>query len=184
MIETTVNGQPVADLQKWLEAQASEHGLSYLLAHADDGVIWGRFAENGELDISGKVFREVEVQLRAKTLQQARLFGPAGEVLLWRVEGGFLSNNLLDGAETPENALEEQHYLWGVGQEIEKERQFTLMEDGQQGLWHAVPRVITSQQRAALKVRHYVAYDEQDQAYITCSRLVDLVEIQEKPHER
>jgi hypothetical protein len=35
------------DLKQWLIKQASESNLRYLLAHADDGVIWGRFDDLG-----------------------------------------------------------------------------------------------------------------------------------------
>ncbi len=173
---TRIDSQPVDDLRNWLETQASEHGLLYLLAHADDGVIWGRFPD-GRLIISGEVFPEVAVKLRPKTLQQARLFGPAGEVLLWRVEGGFRSNVTIDDADKSENDIEESHHLWGAGKILDTEKQFTLMEDGQQGLRHAIPCAITEHNYAALRVRHYVAYDEQNQAYIARSRLVDLLEI-------
>lgn len=33
----------VTDLRTWIEQQASQYGLAYLLGHADDGVIWGMF---------------------------------------------------------------------------------------------------------------------------------------------
>jgi len=173
---TTVDGQPVSHLRTWLETQASQNGLPYLLAHADDGVIWGLYTQ-GKLTLSGEVFAEMNVELRPKTLQQARIFGSQGEVLLWRVEDGFRSSSILDGVNKPENAIEERHYLWGAGQVINREKRFTLMEDGRQGLLHAVPHEIGAHRYAALQVRHYVAYDEQDQAYISHSRLVDLIEI-------
>ena len=172
---TVINDQPVSDLRTWLEAQAKEHDLKYLLAHADDGVIWGHFEK--ALTLAGEVFAEVAVELRPKTLQQARLFSPQGEVFLWRVADGFRSSRILDGAAKPENALEEQHYLWGAGQITDEDQPFTLMRDGQQGLLHAIPRRIGEHHYAALQVRHYLAYDAQDQAYIARSRLVDLIEV-------
>jgi len=42
------------DLIAWIEAQAKEHKLKYLLAHADDGVIWGHFS-TGHLSTSNAV---------------------------------------------------------------------------------------------------------------------------------
>lgn len=70
----------------WLTEQAQHHGLHFLLAHADDGVIWGR-VDNDGLHTSHRIAAQ-SPQLRAVTLQQCRLFGPAGELLVWRDQTG------------------------------------------------------------------------------------------------
>src|SRR5947199_5744016 len=87
---------PVNDLgevRPWLQKQAADHHLPWLLAHADDGVIWGRL-DGGRLVTSFEAAAGdggalgVCPELRTVTLQQARLFGPAAELLLWRDGGG------------------------------------------------------------------------------------------------
>lgn len=171
----TIDGEPIRNLRAWLVKEANENGLPYLLAHAVDGVIWGRF-EDG-LTLSGEAFDQVFVKLRPFTLQQARLFGPAGELHLWRNEDGLHSHLILDGQETPDDAYEELHWLWGEGISIDDTKGFSLMEEGQQGLYHAVPKIIEEGASAALQVRHYIDHDIQGQAYVTSSRLVDLVEV-------
>jgi hypothetical protein len=75
-------------LVSWLEEQARNGKLNYLLAHAEDGVIWGRF-DNNQLTTAEKVFHQPKFKvdfpsLRLLTLQQCRVFGQNGEVLLWQ----------------------------------------------------------------------------------------------------
>lgn len=162
------------DLQDWAESNAQDD-MGYLLAYADDGVIWGFVDANGRLQLAGSVFPEIDVPLRPRTLQQARLFGPAGELFLWRTEQGFCTRLIADGATKPTTALEDNFRLWGSG--IETRDGFTMMEEGAQGLYHAPPVKIARDGQCYLKVRHYVQYDENTgQAYISHSRLVDLLE--------
>lgn len=171
-VETNDCFNSEASLRQWLEAQATEHGLPYLLAHADDGVIWGR-VDAGRLRLAGEVFPDMAVRLRPVTLQQARLFGPAGEVLVWRDDTGFAARLIKDGSDSPPEALpNETHYLWGEA--VRSQQGFTLMQEGEQGLFHAPPLMIPTGKRAALKVRHYLDHDDQGQAHVTLSRLVDL----------
>ena len=84
------------DASGWLAREASQHRLSTLLAHADDGVIWGR-VDKGVLQTSHSAFPQVSPPLRALTLQQARLFGPDAELLVWRDgEGNWQARLLRD----------------------------------------------------------------------------------------
>lgn len=172
--EVCIDDTFTSDPRQWLQQKANEY-MPYLLAHADDGVIWGKLDENGKLVLSSDIFAEVKVLLRAKTLQQARLFGPVGELLLWRVDQGFAARLITDGSVPPpsDDAFEETHYLWGEG--MKSKSGFTLMHEGQEGLRHAVP-LNANQGRVVLKVRHYIDYDNQDQAYISLSRLVNLIQ--------
>ncbi len=177
----TIDKNFVANLRPQLEQMAVEHKLLYLLAHAYDGVIWGRF-DKGKLTLSGEVFdvEEVSVKLRQETLQQARLFGPAGELLIWRTGDGFAAHLINEEGVQPEDILEDEtHWLWGTGMTINdmpNDLKFTLMHEGQEGLRHAPPRGEAKNWRVGLQVRHQVQYDEQGQAYIALSRLVDLVD--------
>ena len=161
------------ELADWFAEQASD-GMTLFLAHADDGVIWGR-VEDGKLLLAGEVMPEVEVALRPETLQQARLFGPAGELLLWRNDGKLRVRLIADGETAPDNALPlETYWLWGT-QAIGSAGGFKLLEEGAQGLHHAPPvSILTDGQRVALLVRHYLAHDAEGRARISASRLCGL----------
>jgi len=161
------------DPRAWLTMQMSVD-MPYLLAHADDGVIWGKLQPDGTLKLSGEVFAEVDVKLRIVTLQQARVFGPGGELLVWRTDVGFAARQTSDGAASSYDTLpDERHLLWRQGAVVTREG-FTLMQEGEQGQRHAPPVVPVKGRRPALIVRQYVAYDDQGQAYVSMSRLVDL----------
>lgn len=163
----------------WLVGQTQKYNLRWLLAHADDGVIWGE-ARNGGLALSVDAFREkISPLLRAQTLQQARLFSEQGELLLWRTTEGFAARLLTDKDSDAPQCLEERYLLWGNRLEDEKDG-FFLLTEGKQGLRHAPPlkpKLKGEKQEAermSLTIRHYLAYDDEGQAYIKMSRLVKL----------
>jgi CRISPR-associated protein (TIGR03984 family) len=172
-----------ADPRAWLAEQAGAD-MPWLLIHADDGVIWGRRGPDGTLTLSSDVFDDpttypaVAVKLRAETLQEARVFGPAGEVLVWRTAEGFEARLLTDAGVGLEALPEEEHLLWRLGNPIEvrPEVGFALLQEGAQGQRHAPPLIPQGSQRPVLVVRHYVDYDTEGQAYIALSRLVGLEE--------
>jgi CRISPR-associated protein (TIGR03984 family) len=163
------------DLKDWVSAQAKQYGLNYMLAHADDGVIWGHFKQ-GQLTTSDSVLAQ-SPPLRSITLQQCRIFGAKGEVLLWQVDNTwkarFVGNPQLE-------TIEEPQILWGTyGREC-KDDGFTILEDGAQGLRHAVPIVGINFDKdgktrpVRLLVHHYITYDTDGLARISLSRLLDL----------
>lgn len=164
----------------WMQTQAKQYGFTYLLAHADDGVIWGKF-DAGSLKISGDVFPEVKVALRAATLQQARLFCKTAELLVWKSGQSWKARLIADETGKPPDCLpDEQYLLWGtLGGKGKNGDGFTLLFEGEQGLQHAPPKTgLGKDDRVALVVRHYVEYDDETgQARIGLSRLVDLVAI-------
>jgi hypothetical protein len=95
-------------LVSWLEEQARNWKLNYLLAHAEDGVIWGRF-DNEHLTTAEKVFHKSDFKvdfptLRLLTLQQCRVFGQNGEVLLWRTGEKWRSRLVQDNPEDRQNS--------------------------------------------------------------------------------
>lgn len=163
------------DLKGWLENKAQEFKLNYFLAHADDGVIWGRF-DNGTLTIANEVFTESDFPtLRSCTLQQCRIFGQEGEVLLWKYGENWKSRFI---GNPEEDKISEYQILWGT--HGEKRGNFTLLRDGSQGLKHAVPLPIVTvddrplDKRVRLLVHHYIDYNQEGVAYINLSRLVNL----------
>lgn len=156
-----------ANAINWLAAQAAELNTPYLLAFADNGVIWGHF--------DGQALETTGVQLEGQTLQAARLFGSNRELAIWREGSRFVGRLTDDETRRPaaDDMIEETYWLWGTA-DREGER-FTPMTEGQQGLRHSPPVKLATGQRAGLIVRHYVAKDAADGVvYIARSRLVGL----------
>jgi CRISPR-associated protein (TIGR03984 family) len=171
----------ISNVKDWLRSRAVKYELKWLLAHADDGVIWGK-VENRSLLTSDTVAPEVSPPLRAETLQQARLFAEHAELLLWRDGDNLWHARLIrrpaDG-ETPmfTDAIDEPQLLWGT--HGEHRDNFTLLRDGAQGLRHAVPMELPLGQNdetepPRLLVRHYFQDDDNGFTRIVASRLVEL----------
>ena len=168
------------DLRSWLDEQSKSRELPYLLAHADDGVIWGRL-ENGKLTTAEKIFHTPEFKvdfppLRLLTLQQCRIFGHNGELLLWQISDKKFRWRFIGNPN--EAKILESQIFWGT--HGIKKGNFTLLWDGSQGLRHAVPftdielkgdRLVNP---VRLLVHHYIDYDDSGVAKIYLSRLVDL----------
>ncbi len=161
-----------ADPAAWLAGQMGA-GRPWLLAHADDGVIWGKLSEDGQLHLSSDAFDHpaLAAPLRASTLLQVRVFGPAGELLIWRTDTGFAGREIADGAAAGADAYEETTLLWGRAT-TQVAGEFTVCVEDGAGQRHAPPLQLKRGQRARLVVRHYVDYDEHGQAYVRLSRLV------------
>lgn len=166
-------------LVEWIEENAKQFKLRYLLAHAEDGIIWGKFAGD-RLTTSGMVFPAVSPSLQLQTLQQCRIFGEAGEILLWKSEGHWKGRIIQDNEKREH--IEESQILWGTKIVEPEKNGFTLLADGVQGLKHAVPLTglsgyfrDDSYRPIRLVVRHYIKYDENTGiARISSSRLVSL----------
>lgn len=197
----------IENLATWLVAQANGQHMEapcYLLAHATDGVIWGRLDENNRLVTSHDALQNAKARekwdgprlknakgslprLQAETVQQVRLFNEESELYLWRDGDGNWNGRWLqnvDEAGSWSESFDEPQLLWGThGTPLADD--FTLLEDGAQGLYHAVPiplqldndpKKLGETRPPWLFVRHYLDYDEQGQAYIALSRLVALKE--------
>ena len=170
-----------ATLRIWLSKWMSEQ-MPWLLVYADDGVIWGKQQPDGKLVLSSDVFDNparystVAVKLRAATLQEARIFGPGGELRLWRTSKGFEARLLTEDGIGLEALPEEKYLLWYQGHpvKIDSVTGFALLQEGRRGQRHAPPVIPQSGQRPKLVVKHYVDYDTEGQAYIALSRLVAL----------
>ncbi len=168
--------EPVAALREY----AASGRYTLLLAHADDGVIWGRVTD-GQLVLSHEAFPTVSPALRTLTLQQARLFGPAGEVFVWRTAAGWQSRAIIDGTGTAGEAFDEDVMLWGTNDGLtpgtpqpEERHGFWLALEADLGLRHTPPLKMTQRHSLRLQMRHYLAYDDYGAAFVKLSRLVDL----------
>jgi len=196
----------LTDLLSWLQTQALELRKIavpvWLLAHSDDGINWGVLDQSGDLIVSRKALADSEndpslslqqkdeignalkacPELRAATLQQARLFNTKVERLLWRDgDGNFHSRVIADVAAKDQadwsEAFDEPQVLWG-SHGVGLKHGFTLLRDGAQGLRHALPCGLAiksdgSTTSPRLVVRHYLAKDEVF-ARVVSSRLTAL----------
>jgi len=174
------------DLRTWL-AELPQGESAWVLAHADDGVIWGE-VEQGVLTIAQHGGFNSS-PLRLETLQQVRVFNKQAEWLLWRdgTTGEWLARVIEDreDGKTYAESFDEDDILWG-DQVTELREGFSLMQDGAQGLRHVVPLPLRvgiyedAKKRAwrplRLKIRHYVQADEYGFVRIVASRLVKLYE--------
>lgn len=175
----------------WLASKTKDYGLKYLLAHADDGVIWG-IIEGERLLTSYEAAPRILPQLRGFTLRQCRLFAKTGgELFLWRADGGWQAYYVADEPGTEVSVLDEAYVLWGdqIDRTVQSQDvHFTVVADGVQGLRHAVPLKLDKtvfqgekNRPLYLTVRHYLKEEEETgQQFIAYSRLVDLQSEQEK----
>lgn len=173
---------------QWLLTQAEKHGLTTLLAHADDGLIWGVVRE-GQLKLSGQVFPTQSPRLSGQTLQQLRLFGEHAEVFVWRDGASWRGRVLIDAAGNEPRYFDEVQIQ--VGDHVEESGDgFTLVAEGQEGLEHAVPFAAGQipfgpdglrYHPLRMTVRHYLDREEDGTLVVAHSRLVRLaVEAQKK----
>lgn len=181
-----------SSLKDWLiqHAVTESYQLPYLLAHAEDGIIWGRFdIESQELETSDCAFPECQFScLRLSALQQCRIFGDAGELLLWNDNNVWRSRLILQSkvselmTQQQIGLIPESQLLWGT--QGKTNGNFTLLSDGSQGLKHAVPIAVEQTyfskdknvfyRPVRLEVNHYFCYDSDGVAKIFLSRLVSL----------
>ena len=157
----------VKDLRDWLQTQARENQLSYLLAFADDGAIWGWF-DGKQLALAP----EACAPLRIETIQRIHLFSQDGELRIARTGHGFETTWLEDAEWEKSNWMDERYLLWGEGESTGNH--FTLMVEGQQGLRHMPPIQDGKGKTGYIGIRHYIRYDAQGQAYISHSRLINV----------
>ncbi|MBF2017294.1 MAG: TIGR03984 family CRISPR-associated protein [Rivularia sp. T60_A2020_040] len=175
IIEVPVNFH----LEEWLKEQASEYKLKFLLAHAEDGIIWGKFPD-GNLITADSVFSQF-AKLRPSTLQQCRIFGESSEVMLWKNHDEFKARLIEDEHMDKTEYIRESQILWGTHADKQEIKGFTLLWDGKQGLKHAVPFTDIEIEKdgklknpVCLQVNHYIDYDDAGVARIYLSRLVNL----------
>ena len=191
----TLNPFPKGEaLLKWVRGEESiideAVDTRWLLAHCDDGVVWGK-CDEGTWQLSSKPFPDVSPELSVENLQQLRLFGKEVEVLIWRAENGFQGRVLVD-AEVPET---EKAELWPkqenqilIGDRLLKGPTdgFSLVGEAG-GARHAVPvhckgEDFKRRERPywplRLTVKHYLTQDEDTgMVRIAASRLIGVYNV-------
>jgi CRISPR-associated protein (TIGR03984 family) len=179
----------MGDLAQWLTTLAQTHKLVYLIAHADDGVIWGKHGASG-MQLSVDYFPQGQLALRATTLHTARLFAAHAEILLWRDGDEWAARIIEDRANPVETehaastdelpafaaveVIDEDYLLWGNQVEAAVSgAPFLQVSEGKQGIVHAPPISVApeAQDAARLQVRHYLRADGSGAVRMVASRL-------------
>jgi CRISPR-associated protein (TIGR03984 family) len=177
----------------WLlgEKEANEpegaRGLAWALAHCDDGVTWGRHDASAKVwHFGNQAIPEVSPSIRPEALQELRVFGEAGEVLIWRTDAGLRGRMLLDASPGADRSNEsdflrpsnESRILRGDHVVEQCEHGFSRVGD-RTGAEQVLPLEVTKEQLHAaqvrLEVRHYYQSDADTGAVrIAATRLVTL----------
>ena len=180
-------------LLSWVKGEGSYSSEAvntcWLLAHCDDGVVWGKRGTNQrQWELSSTPFPDVSPLLSEENLQQLRVFGPQQEVLIWRAEDGFTGRVLADTEEVfqednPLRPKDESHILVGDRRLAEPVGEFSLVGDGR-GVRHAIPLKCEEKEfekgegtlwPLRLTVKHYMSQDEETGVVrIAASRLVEV----------
>ena len=175
------------------EAVPEAAGTCWLLAHCDDGVVWGRYdTTQGNWKLSSGPFPCISPELKEDNLQQLRLFGEDMEVLIWRTENNFQGRILQDAKDPDEkelHPLKEKRILVGDRILDEPDDNFTLVGDAG-GSRHAVPICCKAEDfekrgrphwPLRLAVKHYLTQDQDTGVVrVTASRLVEVYNIKNK----
>jgi CRISPR-associated protein (TIGR03984 family) len=165
--------EAVENFMTSLDTQVSSGKYKFLLAHADDGVIWG-YADGSALKLSGAEFPHLSPQLRPETLWEARLFGENAEWHIWRTEEGWQSCTVTDGVGSPGRAFDERYILWGTDEAEPSINGFHPVREADLGIIHTPPVKMANRHTLKLAIRHYVAYDDGGSVYVKISRLTNL----------
>lgn len=166
-----------------VELPRVDDGLTWLLAHCRDGVTWGRRVDS-RWRLSSGPFPDLCPALSRDNLLEMRLFGPGGEILIWRDEEGFLGRRLVDAAEqdgkSPARPDYEVRILLGDRLMDGPKDGFTRVATAT-GIQQAVPLECTERDFAGgrwplrLRVRHYFEQNAETGAVrVAATRLVDV----------
>lgn len=180
-----VTPQFESDLRGYL-AQHSAQFLNpgekgFALIHADDGVLWAR-VQNGVL-ITPPPHAWIPA-LRARTVQQCRVFGEGGELFIWRMnEGRWRGRVLLEEQGRDYCTIKENQILSGNNVDAVLRDDFTvIIERPGNGVRQIVPIPVVQSEldpldkggrgrRVLLSVIHYLGEDGDGQMQIKYSRL-------------
>lgn len=152
----------------------------WLLAHCDDGVIWGIVEKDAlRLPLAFSIRSDISLpRPRAMTIQQLRIFGGRGELLIWRNEdvqrtvggggSGWLRGRLLldqpIDSERPHTRPKDERWLL-FGDTVESsgtDRAFAVVAERRRRRVQVVPiaeGLLDGSFRLALNVKHYFECD-------------------------
>jgi len=175
------------DLNNWFTQQGAAVGSpSWLLAYADDGVIWGKVVGK-ELITAADVFNlnypGAFPVLNMEKLQKASLFGEKAEIRVFRKNDSWIALRIEDNPAAEESDSYDRSYiLWGNKVKVRKDG-WAWVEDGQLGIHQALPLEIDegiSYRIARIDVRYYITYEkDHGQASVAVKRLCKLYTVKE-----
>jgi len=169
------------DIVSVIADSGSDH--SYLLAHDLDGIIWGKWS-NDRLILPD----QYSPSFQSDTLYQARVFNSTSEYFWWKASDGWHQRRIIEGnsGEWQVAAFDENQILWGTSSSISQDQQFTVVTEGAQGFYSAIPVSITIpepidegilSERLTLRVRHYLGELANGMNYVAMSRLVAIEQV-------
>lgn len=176
------------DLVEWLIQHGNEVGEQcWLLAYADDGVIWGKIDDHKMItaaDVFNPEYPGTFPVLNLEKLQKASLFNEHAEIRLFR------RNDLWSALRIEENPAADEcdsfvrsYILWGNRVKARKDG-WTWVEDGQLGVHQALPLEMPekiSHRIMRINIRYYFDYEkDHGQARIAAKRLCNLYTIGEE----
>lgn len=185
-----------AACDRWLAWLLAESGssrpedaaeLTWLLAHCDDGVTWGRYDPAPESwRLGSDAVPDVSPTIRRATLCELRVFGALGEMLIWRTPAGLRGRVLRDTAPStdagdepdPLSPRSESRILRGDRVVDDHAHAFTHVAD-RAGAEQVLPLTVSEgdlQARLArLVVRHFYAEaHDSGSVRVAATRLMDV----------
>lgn len=180
--------QTNSDLVGWLIQHCNEVGSQcWLLAYADDGVIWGKIDDHKMVtaaDVFNTEYPGAFPVLNMDKLQKASLFGERAEIRLFRRNGSWSALRIEENPAADESdSFVRSYLLWGNRVKARKDG-WTWVEDGQLGIHQALPLEITdkiSHRIMRIDIRYYIDYEkDHGQALIAAKRLCNLFTIGEE----
>jgi CRISPR-associated protein (TIGR03984 family) len=184
-IKTDVPLPEAGKLHVWAMIQLQKYG-DYLLAFADDGIIWGRLV-NGVLitshDAAKSKFPDDPTkwnspEFREETIQQIFIFGKDSEVRLFKDElGNWKTLRVVDASVDSDEIIIESQILWGDQSEGDAQDGFLQVSEFRKGIpnqYLPVDGPLGKDDCVRLKVHHLVEYGETGEARIAISRLAGL----------
>ena len=173
-LECSPAALPAGDLAVALATALAGRADAILLGTADDGLLWGRW-NSGTLVTAWHALQghaqhpHAGARLDRRTLASLRVFGPWGELRVWRAGGSLCA---VWAAEAPEHVkdgatLDECHPLVGAGGVAIPGPSGTSFTPvfGTRGERHTPPVAWGQDQGAWLNVRHYLEWDRRVLTY-------------------
>jgi len=159
----------------------------WLLAHCLDGVTWGRYERTAKMwHLGHAVAPEVSPPLRRQMILELRIFGDAGEVLIWRTDDGLRGRVLRDedastiqsDDDSPFRPADEERIVLGRQVVTTYAAGFTRVRDGT-AKEQVLPLVVSESDlrdgRVRLVIRNYYEEEARTGAVrIAATRLVKL----------
>ena len=157
-------------------------GATWLLAHSDDGVTWGKRSPAG-WQTGAEVFPQVSPPITVSTLLELRLFGEEEEIFMWRSRDGLRGRKLQDIDGVVHEAVRPKDEIRVlVGDHlVEPSREGFSRVGSATGAEQVVPLSLdrhvfdAARWPLRLQVRHYFQEDRETGAVrIAATRLVDV----------